>query len=187
MNKRQLIVEGQTETADISSTSTLSEPLAALKAEWADAVEREGYARQAIVNLANQIDELKACIADARLRAAAPIPISSGVQGIAEFSMKKRAAQDEVDALQDAKSELLKQLALMESEFRGFSFEKQGIRESMFRVFWNDLLHKHKPLFARIAALGMQLGLTEQMIVGELFYGCDDNLTDIIHEMGINQ
>lgn len=183
--KRNLLIEGESVTAEISSASTSSEPLAALKSEWADALEREGFARQAIANLANQIDELKACIADARLRAAAPVPITAGIQAITEHSMKKRAALDEVECLQDAKSELMKQLARMESEFRGYALERSGIRESMFRLFFNDLLQKHRPLFARIAALGAQIGLTENMIAFELFNGCNDNLTDLVNELGI--
>ena len=183
--KRNLVVEGQTETADISSSASINEPLAALKAEWADAIEREGYAKAAIVNLAAQIKELESCISDARLRAVAPVPITAGIQAITEHSMKKRQAQGEVESLQEAKDELLKQLARMESEFRGFSLEKSGIRESICRLFFNDLLQKHKPLFARLAALGLLLGLTEQMLAGEIFYGCNDNLTDLIHELGI--
>lgn len=183
--KRNLVVEGQTETADISSASTLSEPLAALKAEWADALEREGFAKTAIVNLAAQIKEVDNCIADARLRSAAPIPFAAGLAGIQEHSRQKRAALDEVDALQDAKQELLKELARLESEYRGFSLEKSGIRESVFRLFFNDLLKKHKPLFARISALGIQIGLTENMIAHELFNGCNDNLTDLSDQLGI--
>lgn len=183
--KRNLVVEGQTETADISSASTLSEPLAALKAEWAEAVEREKLARTAIVNLAAQIDELKACIADARLRAAAPVPITAGIQAITEHSARKRQAQGEVESLQEVKDELMKQLARMESEFRGYALERSGIREGMFRLFFNDLLQKHKPLFARIAALGAQIGLTENMIAFELFNGCNDNLTDLVNDLGI--
>lgn len=183
--KRNLVVEGQTETADISSASTLSEPLAALKAEWADAIEREGYAKAAIVNLAAQIKELESCISDARLRAAAPVPITAGIQAITEHSMKKRQAQGEVESLQEAKQELLKELARLESEFRGFQLEKSGIREGMFRLVLTDLLQKHRPLFARVAALGAQVGLTENMIAFELFNGCSDNLTDLVDQLGI--
>ena len=73
----------------------------------------------------------------------------------------------------------------IEYKYINSSFEKNGIRESMFRVHWNNLLQKHRPLFARIAALGVQIGLTEQMIAFELFNDCNDNLTDLVNELGI--
>lgn len=163
------------------------EHLEQLRSAWSDCIEREAFARQAIVNLSNQLSELDCCISDARLRAAQPIPIDSGIAGITEHSRKKRIAQDEIESLQDAKSELLKQLAKMESEYRGFSLEKSGIRESLFRLHFNELISKNKSLFARIAALGLQLGLTEQMLIGELFCsGCgEDNLSDLVTELGI--
>ena len=184
--KRNLVVENEPMQWESSPpASTLSEPLAALKAEWANALERERLARQAIVNLAAQIEELDSLISDARLRAAAPVPITAGLQGITDHAAKKRQAQGEAECLLEAKDELMKQLARMESEFRGFLLEKSGIREGIFRLFFNDLLQKHKPLFARLAALGLQLGLTENMVAFELFNGCNDDLTDLIHELGI--
>lgn len=187
MKERSLIVESERETSSSALSPRDSEQLAGLRSAWADCVEREKFSRQAITNLANQISELDLCISDSRLQAAAPIPIGTDIQGITEHSRKKRIAQDEIEALQDAKSELLKQLSRLESEFRGYSLEKSGVKESLFRLHFNDILSKNKPLFARIAALGLQLGLTEQMLIGELFYsGCgEDNLNDLITELGI--
>lgn len=185
--KRNLVVKGEPEQADISPTpSPVETQLATLRSAWSDALERERLSRQSIVNLSERIAELDLCIADAKLRSVAAVPINSNIQEISNHAKQKRLAIDESESLLDAKNELLKQLSKMESEYRGFGLERIGIRESLFRLFFDDLLQNNKPLFKRIWALGTQLGLSESTIAGEMFYGgCDDDLTDLLRELEI--